>query len=65
MKVGDVIMRRGGIHDGLVAIVLEKESPSEFATQKAGDMLIVMSYENPNRRMLFFEKNCEVISESR
>jgi|18_taG_2_1085343.scaffolds.fasta_scaffold17418_2 hypothetical protein len=65
MKVGDLVMKRGGIHDGVIAVVLVKESPSALATQRAGDMLIVMSHENPARRLLFFEEGCEVINEGR
>jgi hypothetical protein len=64
VKVGDLVIKLGGIYEGLVGIVMEKRKPDRNSSQRSGHMIIVMPQGEPERRMTFYEKGCEVISEA-
>ncbi len=65
MKVGDLVRRVGGIYEGTVGIILEKNQVVDANySKRCGDAIIVMPQGEPERRMTFYERGCEVISES-
>ncbi len=65
MKVGDLVIKLGGIYDGLVGIILEKNKVVDANySKRSGDAITVMPQGEPARRMTFYEKGCEVISEA-
>ena len=65
MKVGDLVIKLGGVYEGTMGIILEKKKViDENYSKRSGDAIIVMPQGEPSRRMTFYERSCEVISES-
>jgi hypothetical protein len=66
MRVGDLVIKLGGIYEGTIGLILEKKKVIDVNySKRCGDAIIVMPLGESARRMTFYEKSCEVISESR